>query len=108
MGIVMKSAAPEPADILVDQRSYPGKHGIGGLVGKGGKQYPFRFHAAFYQAGHAVGKGAGLAAAGAGNHKERPTLLHNYLKLLIIEVFLVINQIPILLTPKVVTKIVTT
>ena len=67
----MKSAAGDLTAFFIEKTSRPVLHFPGSLAGKSQQQNIFRRNPLLHQVSQPVNQGAGLAAAGAGNHHHR-------------------------------------
>jgi hypothetical protein len=73
---------PQGIDFPVDEVLYPGQHRPCCLVGKRGEQYRGGRDPQLNETGNPVGQRSRLAAACAGNDKQRTFILHYYTALL--------------------------
>ena len=87
----MERAAPERREFLSEQSGDAPHHFAGGLVGERQQQDTVGGDALFQQVGDAVGEGAGLARAGAGDDKRRAGRRGDGSELLRIQFVRVIN-----------------
>src|SRR5690606_3920128 len=78
-------AAPEASRFDAGELLHAVEHLLGGLVGEGEQEDFLRAHTLAEQVGDAVGEGAGLARAGAGEHEQRAGLGGHGGELLVVE-----------------------
>ena len=85
----VERAAPDATGIDGDELLDAAQHLAGSLVGEGQQQDVLRIDAILDEPRHAVGEGARLAAAGAGDDQQRSLAGHHHFELLGVELLVV-------------------